>query len=156
MAMSCFTVRGVCEGTLAGNWDLDVQWADSRVTSWSLCPGNSLLEWGHDRWFTFIVLNMAKGMECHIYNCLKKDGTICFTLSLTGFVKASGCAGELGPQHGQTARSWDLSLTAGEVEFFNNHAPPLNEVIAFGASWLAFVMINTARMISWASQVDQW
>ena len=121
--MSCFTVRGVCEGSLAGNWDLDVQWADSRVTSWSLCPGNSLLEWGHDRWFTFIRLNMAKGMECHIYNCLKKGGTICFTLSLTGFVKVSGCAGELGPQHGQTARSWDLSLTAREVEFFNNHAP---------------------------------
>ena len=65
---------------------------------------------------------MAKGMECHIYNCLKKGGTICFTLSLTGFVKASDYVAELGPQHGQTARSWDLSLTAREAEICNGPA----------------------------------
>lgn len=140
---------GTCEGTLAGDWGLDVWWAGSKVTSWSPCLGNPfslsvhvmvgllLPSWIWQRWWNVMCMIALQKV---VPSVLLKA-----TLSLAGFVKASDCSGELGPQCSQTAESWDISPTAlrGWIPPIDV-LPALNVVIASGASWLTFLIISTA------------
>lgn len=147
---------GTCEGTLAGDWGLDVWWAGSKVTSWSPCLGNPfslsvrvmvgllLPSWIWQRWWNVMCMIALQKV---VPSVLLKA-----TLSLAGFVKASDCPGELGPQCSQTAESWDISPTALRGWILPvDVLPALNVVIASGASWLTFLIISTAGWLPYYS-----
>ena len=142
-----------CEGTLAGDWGLGVWGAGSQATSWSPCLGHPfslsvhvmvvllLPSWIWQRWWNVMFMIALQKM---VPSVLLKA-----TLSLAGFVKASDRPGELGPQCSQTAKSWDISLTASRGWILPiDVLPILNVVFASGASWLTFLIISTAGMTS--------